>query len=113
MGAWGAGPFDNDDAADFVGDIGRLGEADRREALRAALTAAVAEEGYLDADIGSVAVAAAALVASGEYDLGELVEQALDRVLEDDSELAQLWAEHGDANPWPTEIARLRQAVSS
>jgi Arc/MetJ-type ribon-helix-helix transcriptional regulator len=106
--------LDNDDAADFVGEVGRLDEGDRSAALRAALTAAVAEDDYLDADLGSVAVAAAALVADGEYDdLGELARQALVRVLEDDSELAQLWAERGDDNPWPAEISELRQALSS
>lgn len=106
--------MDNDDAADFVSEVGRLDGADRTAAVRAALTAAVAEDDYLDADIGSVAVAAAALVAGGEYDgLGELAEQALVRVLGDDSELAQLWAERADDNPWPAEIAELRQALSS
>jgi hypothetical protein len=27
MGAWGTGPFDNDDAADFAGDLAELTEA--------------------------------------------------------------------------------------
>lgn len=38
MGAWGSGPFDNDDAADFVGDLMGMASAGRAQRLRAALT---------------------------------------------------------------------------
>jgi hypothetical protein len=113
VGAWGSGPFDNDDAADFVDELDGLDEGDRREALAAALTAAADEQDYLDGGVASIAVAAAALVAGGEQDdLGELAEQALVRVLGDDSELAELWAE-GDESAWVAEISKLRQALSS
>jgi hypothetical protein len=114
MGAWGPGPFDNDDAADFVDGLDGLNGDERRVALHEALAAAAEEAGYLDADPASCAVAAAALVAGGEHgDLGELAERALVRVLGDDSELAALWASETGDDPWTAEIAKLRQALSS
>ncbi len=40
MGAWGAGPFENDDAMGFVDELGDLPAADRTLRIRAALTLA-------------------------------------------------------------------------
>jgi Domain of unknown function (DUF4259) len=63
MGAWGAGSFDNDDAVDWVGDLGR--SADGR-LIRAALDAVgrLDPADYLEAPDASVAVAAAEVVAA-------------------------------------------------
>ncbi|MFI6522510.1 DUF4259 domain-containing protein [Spirillospora sp. NPDC050679] len=62
MGAWDYGPFDNDGALDFAGDLAdRPGDASER--LRAAMTAVTGSHDYLDRDDVSAAVAAACLVA--------------------------------------------------
>src|SRR3979490_726956 len=113
MGAWGTGPFDNDEAADFAGGLDDLGGAARADAVREALTRAAEQAEFLDADDAAVAVAAAALVAAqcpgGDEvdsvhgpreslpqlpdDVRSLAAVALDRVLADDSELKELWEE--------------------
>ncbi len=112
MGAWGSGPFDNDDAADFVGDLMGMASAGRAQRLRAALTL---PDGYLQIDDASMAVAAAALIAasngmpvvgsvaveelirSGTVPVDDLVRAqagaALSRVNGDESEWRDLWAE--------------------
>ncbi len=54
MGAWGSGPFENDDACDWLDELADSGVA----ALRAALALADDAE-YLEAPDGSVIVAAA------------------------------------------------------
>lgn len=88
MGTWDTGPFSNDSAADFAGDLDEMTEGERPAAIRAALAAVAAGHGnapaagatrrsdpeawrldgeetaYLDADDAASAVAAAALVAS-------------------------------------------------
>lgn len=61
MGAWGVGHFDNDDAADFVGefvDAGGWGVAN--EASDQVLSV---EDDHLEAPESSAAIAAAAIVA--------------------------------------------------
>ncbi|GAA1994122.1 DUF4259 domain-containing protein [Catenulispora subtropica] len=111
MGTWDAGPYDNDSAADFANDLDDAPEHQRVAMVRAALTAAVENDGYLDLDEGAPAVAAAALVAyrlpGGEHfapngygpeapvpdlppDLVPLAISAVERVLGEDSELAAL-----------------------
>jgi hypothetical protein len=70
MGAWGAGPFDNDDARGFVNELVELPAGEARAALDATMRA-VAD---IDGDLGVIevneAIAAAAMVAG-------LVEDAL------------------------------------
>ena len=63
MGAWGAGVFANDAAADWADDLVRGGSAD---VVRAALAAAAerSPEADLDADEGCEALAAAEVVAA-------------------------------------------------
>ncbi|MFC8914978.1 DUF4259 domain-containing protein [Streptomyces sp. NPDC047821] len=131
MGTWDVGPFDNDTAADWCGDLDDASPDARaglvREALaRAAGTCATA---YLDADASVEAVVAAALVAAqcpgGEpadphygpdeplpdlAGLRSLALQALDRVMAEPSELLELWAEP-DGGPWQTSMNRLRRTL--
>lgn len=111
MGTWDAGLFGNDSAADFFNDLDDAPEHQRAGMIRAALTAAVGNDAYLDLDEGAPAVAAAALVAhrlrGGEQfapngygpeapvsdlppDLIPLAISAVERVLGPDSELAAL-----------------------
>src|SRR5262245_24137255 len=59
MGAWGSGPFENDDAGDWVYD---LEGADDFAVVREALD--VVGSRYLDAGEGAAAVAAAVVVAA-------------------------------------------------
>ena len=128
MGAWGSGPFENDDAADWAWE---LEEAQDDGVLRAALEAAIRERGYLDIREGANAVAAAAVTASalegdhaglsdevisyldrvGRPDAGlvELARRALDRVAKD-GELAELWDETDDPS-WRQGLAALQQRL--
>jgi hypothetical protein len=64
MGAWGHGPFDDDDAADFAGDLAEITDAEVvAVVLRDALLAVTASEGYVEGPDMSRAVAAASIVA--------------------------------------------------
>ncbi|MGW7070875.1 DUF4259 domain-containing protein [Streptomyces sp. NPDC054855] len=134
MGTWDVGPFDNDTAADFCGDLDDARAEDRAGLVRAALTGATSatdaadagHDGYLDADVAETAVAAAALVAAQcpggepadsvygpEQPIPDLLSlrgpalRALDRVLSEDSELLELWQE-SDGEPWRRSVEALR-----
>jgi len=62
MGAWGAGNFENDTALDWVWD---LEGADDLSPVEAAIAGVLAgDEEYLDADAGSMGLAAAEVVAA-------------------------------------------------
>lgn len=136
MGIWAAGPFDNDMAADWCGELDDAAPRERPALVEQALRAALAEDGYLDSDLAVEAVAAAAviaahlpgapavdspyapdfLIAGARLDLPEplrpLAVRALDRVVADDSELAELWAEAGEPNEFRAEVAQLRSALA-
>ncbi|MGW4833348.1 DUF4259 domain-containing protein [Amycolatopsis japonica] len=132
MGAWGTGPFDNDTAADFAGDLDDVAEAQRPEVIRHALAKAAKETGYLTGAVAEVAVAAAALVAAqcpaGEpvdphygpkqavpplpADLQALATRALDRVLADGSEITELWHDADTRRLWSDQIEKLRHTIS-
>jgi len=125
MGAWGSGPFDNDDAADWAYQL----TDDADEAVVGAALAAVVGDSSPDAPTASCAIAAAEVVAAG---LGrphpELPDEvadwvaarrdrpwaglvpsalaALDRVASD-SELSELWGDAEDA-AWGEEVDDLR-----
>src|SRR4051812_27921940 len=111
MGAWGTGPFDNDDAGDWVFE---LEEATDLRLVRQALRTALDTDDYLELPEGHNAIAAAAIVAAsvdGAHDgLSEevvtwlnagheqatgadarLALRAVDRVTGQESEAANLW----------------------
>lgn len=119
MGAWGTGYFEDDLALDFVAEVE---ESDQPAAvLRAALQTALEAE-YLESDEGCAVIVAATYIdqqlngtrfTPGGYtkplavdtfaerhptvnlaDLRETAVAALRRVLADDSELNELWAEN-------------------
>lgn len=125
-GAWGEGPFDNDDAQDWLIECSRsAGAGTIAEAINAAL-----RPGYLEADAGSVAVAAAEVVASVDGKgpattsadaapclaktrtpevraLAPRARQAITRVSDAKiSELAQQWSA-GNSNRWAAGINQL------
>jgi len=122
MGDWGLGPFDNDNAADWVYTL----ESDGVAAIAVALDL---DAGHVDAPAASEAVAAAAVVGlvigltveSTEAEVDDWVASAdveevaaflpaaaiaLDRVLAD-SELAELHREAGN-DDWRQQVAALR-----
>lgn len=120
MGAWGTGIYDNDDAADWAFRIPEEGLDVVREALQAALRSE-----YVDAIMGSHAIAAADVVARLVSGIGvdspycaavtswvaeqtlrpeplliELSVRALARVRAEESELAELWNESDALGAW-------------
>ncbi|GAA4578170.1 hypothetical protein GCM10023176_53550 [Micromonospora coerulea] len=136
MGTWAAEPFDNDTAADWCGELDDAAPEQRPALVERALRAVLDEPGYLDSDLAVEAVAAAAVVAAhrpgaapvnsayapdfltegGRLDLPDrfrpLAVRALDRVVTDESELAELWAEAGEPNEFLAELAVLRSALA-
>ena len=127
MGAWGAGTFDNDDAADWAYEL--LDSADLAPA-RAALAAPMDSDGWLEIPEAARAVAAAAAVAASfdgdvrglpddvvewledHPDAGTLADARLaidahERVASVDSELREVWLEAPNGPAWVEEIARL------
>lgn len=129
MGTWDVGPFDNDTAADFGGDLDEVTAGEREGIVRSALTRVIDTAAYLEAPESEVAVAAAALVAAqcpgGEpadpiygpkeplpdlAGLRDLALQALDRIMTEPSELMDLWDE-SDGGPWRANIRRLQNVL--
>ncbi|MGF1341466.1 DUF4259 domain-containing protein [Streptomyces flavovirens] len=134
MGTWGMGHFDSDTAADFTGSLDDAPPGKREALIEEALTSAArtgAEE-YLDAYDGVVAVAAAALLAAqmpggapvdsvyGPDDplppldpkLRGLAVRALDRVVADESELLELWADVNQDEQWSAGVRSLRASLA-
>lgn len=127
MGAWGAGPFENDDAGDWVWEL----EDDTDATVISAALGAVIDTGadeYLEAGDANNAVAAAEIVASArgrrhsglpteaavwldahaglvDRQLIDLARRAVTRVAES-SETRDLWDEAGDTE-WGPYIADL------
>lgn len=136
MGAWDLGPFDNDSAADWCGELDDAPMSERESIIRRTLSDAVDEPAYLEVDAGSEAVAAAAVVAAllptspvpepgsgptfltsaDHLDLPEdvvtLANQALDRVIGENSELRELHAEGDGLRAWLTSIAGVRAQLN-
>lgn len=130
MGAWDTGPFDNDDAADLLIELADMDAADRARRVQTALTL---PEGYVEVDAGSLAIAAAALVAAcNGMPLDEPAEArdlirsgtipsedrirahaltALSRVSTGDSEWYQLWAESESLAEVEGMLANIRRCL--
>jgi hypothetical protein len=129
VGAWGVGPFDNDDAADWVYE---LQESEGTAAIVAALRA-VGPDGYLEAPECSIALAAAEVVAAlrgqplamlppevagwvrenpstvTEEVLG-LALMAIHRI-ETASELKELWDESSESEAWSATLMDLKRRL--
>lgn len=132
MGAWGDGPFDNDDAADWVYEL----EAARDfNAVRTVLRSIAGASAYLEAPEGSVGIAAAEVVAAARTDASStlpaavaawiadhaaevtdddvtLALTAVDRIVGADSELCELWAGADDGR-WGLGVQRLRHRLTT
>ncbi|MFF4902673.1 DUF4259 domain-containing protein [Streptomyces sp. NPDC001068] len=131
MGTWDIGPFDNDTAADFGGDLDEAALEEREALIRGALKRAAYPADFLDASDGERAVAAAALVVAQHPDgertcsnygpseplpeppaeLRALAVDALDQVVSDRSELAELWDDAVNGPKWRHDITRLRDVL--
>ncbi|HTW59506.1 MAG TPA: DUF4259 domain-containing protein [Terriglobales bacterium] len=128
MGAWGSGSFENDDAANWLAELGTIAPDD----LTKIFNRAADDPTYFEAPGASVAVAAAEVVAAlngapaqavppeivrwttnrpaPTPELKALALRALDRVRKN-SELKDLWLEADGLNDWTTAIQDLQTRV--
>jgi hypothetical protein len=138
MGTWDVGPFDNDTAADWCGDLDAAASGQRPTIVRNALTAVLDNgDDYLDSDVAVEAIAAAALIASqlpggtkitspyapdfvlegGKLELADdvpaLAVRALDRVVGDDSEWRELWEESEDGGSAFGAVQQIRATIQA
>jgi hypothetical protein len=130
MGTWDTGPFDNDSAADFAGDLDDAKPEDREALIRGVLTRTVDATGWLTE--GEEAVAAAALIAAqcpgGEPidtpygpeepmpafpdDLRTLADKVLARIISDQAGAASNWVDPEDWKQWRANLNRLRAVLA-
>jgi hypothetical protein len=134
MGAWSHEPFGNDEANDWAYELEEMSDLSHVEA---ALDAVLENDGYLEAQEASCAVAAVEVIAkllgkgtqSDAYTekvdewvkkvgakpprlLLEKAQNVLQRILGVDSELKELWRED-DASEWEASIKSLHAAIST
>jgi hypothetical protein len=136
MGAWDVGPFDNDAAADFAGDLTDASPDDRPQLILEALTTAADNTEYLINADACAAIAAAAVVASqqpdgpevdsvygpdfltdgGTIELPEdyvdLAVRAIVRVLDEESEWRDLWEEADSLDEAIAALEPIRAALN-
>ena len=130
MGAWGSGSFENDDAADWLAQLGTVGPDD----LIKIFSKAADDTAYFEAPNASIVVAAAEVVAAlngcpakdvpteivkwttnrqvPTPELKALALRALERVRRN-SELKDLWLEADGLNDWTAAIQDLQTRVGS
>ncbi|WP_180268923.1 DUF4259 domain-containing protein [Streptomyces sp. Ru87] len=134
MGTWGTGPFDSDLAADFVGELEGLTHQQVINVLGRAFQRVSDSGERLDAGDAAEAVAAGALVAStlpnspiaidpddgpreplpeGLASLRASARLALQRVLQDGSEMTTGWVNSADADQWRQEVRQVLQALGT
>jgi hypothetical protein len=136
MGAWGMGPFENDAALDFLGELADGSSDAVADGLRAAMTGVADEEGYLRGPEVDAAVAAACMIAArlnSSAPIGRIGHAYSDRLIftvdEPFRELAarvfarafdstsnewhDLWAEAGALAEVEAALAPFRAAVST
>jgi hypothetical protein len=138
MGTWDVGPFDNDTAADWCGDLDDAAPGQRPTIVRRALTTVLDNgDDYLDSDVAVEAIAAAALIASqlpggteitssyapdflfegGRLELADdvpaLAVRAMDRIAGDDSEWRELWEESEDGASALATVQQIRATIQA
>lgn len=129
MGAWGIGSFDNDDAADFLADVTESGDL---SFIREVLDNVLASTEYVEAPDACQAIVASEILAAAlgrptpaaqqEEEIGRWVARvrptvdnelavqagdALDRILDQNSELRELWEETEEFPEWQATVAEL------
>lgn len=132
-GAWGIGPFENDDALDWTYE---LESSTDTSAIESALKQVTSSGAYVEAPTASAAIAAAEVVAalngeahgqlpdevskwveshtnSATGELVQLAQQVIIRVRDTQySELAQLWADSpDDFIAWKAELSNLQERL--
>ncbi|SNT59790.1 DUF4259 domain-containing protein [Actinacidiphila glaucinigra] len=132
MGTWDIGPFDNDTAADFAGDLDEATMEELESMIRRVLKRSADPADYLITPDAERAVAAAALVVAQHPDgvpacsnygpseslpelpaeLRMLAVGALDRVVDERSEIVELWGEATNGPRWRQGITRLRDVLA-
>lgn len=135
MGAWGVGPFDNDDASDFADSVAEKNDLAVIEAAFDKVLGATSE--YLEAPIASEAIAGAEILAllldrpSADTEYPEEIDEwtaaskhmpsdaliakarnALDRILAPPSELLELWSESDDLATWKTSVEDVKRRLA-
>ncbi|MFJ3784534.1 DUF4259 domain-containing protein [Streptomyces sp. NPDC090093] len=133
MGKWGYGPFDNDGAADFAGDLDAIPLSRRIQTIRAAL-ASVAGDGspHIDGGRAELAIAAAALTVRGveggdEFqsatwgpngeipkipkELAPLALEAISRLLATSNDLRDDWSVEEEGTEWLAMLRRLKAVL--
>ena len=135
MGTLGTGPFENDDALDFLSDVADEGV----DAIDQVFDDIISEanEECIEADLGAMGVAAIEMVALAkkqelfrnrilkELDLPEDLEKKLATkgrikkamrvasIIESpNSELAQLWEDAGQGKAWRSRLTRVANSLS-
>ncbi|ESQ93557.1 hypothetical protein ABAC460_00375 [Asticcacaulis sp. AC460] len=130
MGAWSHGPFDNDDAVDFMME---LENAPSWETVRAIFDAVLAHDTYIELPEGARAYAAAALVtvATGKSDVSAqdiymtidamgpppdglvaVAKKALRQITRGDSEIRELYLDSGSYTEWLDTVAAVDAALN-
>lgn len=132
MSAWGVGPFENDDALDFLGEVEESARAGQLDSVSRPLQQLAFSAGYLEAPLISEGIAAAALLgaalrpseaadepsapdwvgglAAGDVpnELVEVARRALRRALHpDNNELHDLWSESDGLADWQSAVRRV------
>ncbi len=135
MGTWDMSSFGNDTACDWAYGLEEVHDLSYVESTLDTVLAA-GPSGYVDADVGACAVAAAEVVARLKGNWGEensytettdtwvrshrlvppaaLVAKAvaaLTRIVSAPSELLELWEEGEDSGSWTDAVAELKQRV--
>lgn len=133
MGAWGAGPFDNDDAGDFADAVARRGDL---AAIKSAFDQVLAAD-YVEAPLAWEAVAGADIIAmlagrpcdktdypesiqnwsknlarAPSADEKEKARRALDRILSPQSELLELWEDSDDLEAWKASLEDIKRRLA-
>ncbi len=134
MGAWSHEPFGNDSACDWASDL--EGTTDFSMIETALDEMIEAEDDYLDADLGSAAIAAAEVLAKvlgqatqtegypdvvdewldqveskPSTELLQKAQRALELVLTEESELYELWMESEEYMIWQESVFKLQAAL--
>jgi len=132
MGAWGRGPFENDEAMDWAWG---LDGDDADDVVAEAVRSVAKGRGYLDSSDGTPAVAAATILAAAvdgrrdglppeavaylerrsappDPELRRTAVAALDRVTGEDSEVAELWDDSDDGPEWRESVDAVRRRLA-
>jgi len=134
IGTWGTGPLQNNVGAEFVDEVEELSHQELTGVLERTFQRVTDSGSRIDGRHGAEAVAAAALVASTLPDspiginpdegpsaplpklptsLRVSARLALDRVLQDGSEMADSWSDSADADQWRMQVRQIIEVLKT